>query len=282
MVHLPALNTPQFDWVEEAPPRSRSPCRRSSSPRWPPRDPPRRPPPAAARVLGRSGRPSRRSSASAGPGLATATSRAPPSRGRRRPTSRCRPPAARTTSTSRSRATHGAHGPFDDRAHGRSVQFWLSKNRGWLLGAAAIATSAAGIGAPCSRKRSGERALSPPSHPGATAASSRSCAGSQPADTRPGGGKLRPYTSEPADPLRGVGRDCSPTVALRRALYGGASERSAWQALRSPRSIRRGAKPRRAPQIPQSSNARAVPGGERTPKGGGRSTSGFRALTSPP
>ncbi len=37
----------------------------------------------------------------------------------------------------------GAHGPFDDQAHGRSFQPWLSKHRGALTAAAAAAASAA-------------------------------------------------------------------------------------------------------------------------------------------
>ena len=36
MVQLPALNTPQFTWSRTRMPKSRSPCRRSSSPRSPP------------------------------------------------------------------------------------------------------------------------------------------------------------------------------------------------------------------------------------------------------
>ncbi len=42
---------------------------------------------------------------------------------------------------------HGAHGPFDRRAHRASVQAWLSRHRGWLLGAAGAAGAAAGVAA---------------------------------------------------------------------------------------------------------------------------------------
>jgi hypothetical protein len=37
----------------------------------------------------------------------------------------------------------GAHGPFDDRAHGRSMQLWATERRGWLA-AAVAAVAAAG------------------------------------------------------------------------------------------------------------------------------------------
>ncbi len=39
----------------------------------------------------------------------------------------------------------GAHGTFDDRAHDSSGQLWVTRHRGWLAGAAALAT-AAGVG----------------------------------------------------------------------------------------------------------------------------------------
>ena len=42
----------------------------------------------------------------------------------------------------------GAHGPYDDRAHGRSIQLWATKHRRELLGAAAgVALTAAGAAA---------------------------------------------------------------------------------------------------------------------------------------
>jgi NAD(P)-dependent dehydrogenase (short-subunit alcohol dehydrogenase family) len=37
---------------------------------------------------------------------------------------------------------HGAHGEFDSRSKGHSVQFWLSKNRGWLAIAGLVLTGA--------------------------------------------------------------------------------------------------------------------------------------------
>jgi NAD(P)-dependent dehydrogenase (short-subunit alcohol dehydrogenase family) len=39
---------------------------------------------------------------------------------------------------------HGEHGDFDDRAHARSQELWVSKNRNWLLPAMAGVVSAAG------------------------------------------------------------------------------------------------------------------------------------------
>ncbi len=41
----------------------------------------------------------------------------------------------------------GAHGPYDDRAHGRSAQLWMTKHRGVLLGAAAGVCAVAGAAA---------------------------------------------------------------------------------------------------------------------------------------
>lgn len=49
------------------------------------------------------------------------------------------------------REDHGAHGRFDDRAHDRSPQFWLSKHRG-LVGAGAAAAGAA-VAATALRRR---------------------------------------------------------------------------------------------------------------------------------
>ena len=37
----------------------------------------------------------------------------------------------------------GAHGRFDDRSHGRSLQWWATTHRGWLALAGAGVTSAA-------------------------------------------------------------------------------------------------------------------------------------------
>jgi hypothetical protein len=46
----------------------------------------------------------------------------------------------------------GAHGDFDDRAHPRSLQLWLSKHRSALGAAAVAAGAAAGAGALRSRQ----------------------------------------------------------------------------------------------------------------------------------
>jgi len=40
----------------------------------------------------------------------------------------------------------GAHGPYDDRAHGRSIQLWATKRRSELLTGVLAATTAASIG----------------------------------------------------------------------------------------------------------------------------------------
>jgi short-subunit dehydrogenase len=45
----------------------------------------------------------------------------------------------------------GAHGPYSDRAHGRSVQWWANKHRRGLIGAAAGALAAAGAAAVTAR-----------------------------------------------------------------------------------------------------------------------------------
>ena len=47
---------------------------------------------------------------------------------------------------------HGAHGPFDDKAHERSWQWWLARNRGWLLAAAGIGMAGA-VGAAALARR---------------------------------------------------------------------------------------------------------------------------------
>jgi hypothetical protein len=44
-------------------------------------------------------------------------------------------------------ADPGAHGPYDDRAHARSLQLWATKHRRALLGAAAGTLAAAGAAA---------------------------------------------------------------------------------------------------------------------------------------
>jgi NAD(P)-dependent dehydrogenase (short-subunit alcohol dehydrogenase family) len=45
----------------------------------------------------------------------------------------------------------GAHGPFDERSHGRSAQLWASEHRGWLAGVAAVL--GAGVASALLRRR---------------------------------------------------------------------------------------------------------------------------------
>jgi short-subunit dehydrogenase len=45
----------------------------------------------------------------------------------------------------------GAHGPFDDRSHGHSAQFWLTAHRRWVAAGAIAAAAAAGVAARAAR-----------------------------------------------------------------------------------------------------------------------------------
>ena len=47
---------------------------------------------------------------------------------------------------------HGAHGPFDDRARERSWQWWVARNGGWLLAAAAVGIAGAAGAAALARR----------------------------------------------------------------------------------------------------------------------------------
>lgn len=145
MVHLPAMNTPQFGWVRSKLPREAQPV------------PPIYQPELAARaVLRAAGHPGRREYWIGGMTAATVLgNRVAPGlldrylartgyesqqtatpREESQPDNLCEPVDERSD--------HGAHGQFDARAHRHSPQAWASKHHG-VLAAAAGATSLAGL-----------------------------------------------------------------------------------------------------------------------------------------
>lgn len=145
MVHLPALNTPQFDWVVSRLPHSPQPV------------PPIYQPEVAARaILAAAHRPQRREywvgASTVGtilgdriiPGLLDRYLGRTGYRSQQteqladpdRPTNLWAPVDGREG------RDHGAHGRFDDRAHSRSVQAWLSEHR-QLVTAGVVAAGAA-------------------------------------------------------------------------------------------------------------------------------------------
>ena len=152
MVQMPALNTPQFDWVKTALPNRAQPM------------PPIYQPEVAGRaVVHAAEHPERREYWVGATTAATivANSFAAPLLDRYlgrtgfdaqqtdEPDDPNRPfnlwePVDRTDD-------HGAHGRFDDTAHGRSVQWWATTHRGLLAAGAAVS---AGVAVALSRRRS--------------------------------------------------------------------------------------------------------------------------------
>lgn len=152
MVHLPGLNTPQFDWVL-------SRLRRHPRP-----VPPVYQPEVAARAIARAARkPGRREYWVGGMTVATIIgNRIIPalldrylartgvsSQQTGEPISQSRPANLWQPADSPAGLDFGAHGSFDDESHRHSAQGWLSGHRGavaagtLLAGAAAVATKAA-------------------------------------------------------------------------------------------------------------------------------------------
>ncbi len=60
---------------------------------------------------------------------------------------------------------HGAHGAFDDRALGSSLQLWATTHRGWLLAAGAVALAGLAGGLLADRRPDGDRRPTPALHP---------------------------------------------------------------------------------------------------------------------
>ena len=133
MVQMPALNTPQFDWVKSRMPRKAAagaadlPAggrRRRHRLRRPPL-PPRV---VRRRLDGRSPSPATRSPRASATGTWPSRATTPSST------------TARTTPTGRNNLYEpvdedrdfGAHGDFDDRAHAHSFQLWADQHRDWI------------------------------------------------------------------------------------------------------------------------------------------------------
>jgi NAD(P)-dependent dehydrogenase (short-subunit alcohol dehydrogenase family) len=147
MVQLPALNTPQFEWLLSRLPRGAQPV------------PPIYQPEVAARaILAAADRPDRReywvgASTVASilgnrlfPGLLDRYLARTGYRSQQtaEPADPDRP--ANLWQPVDEGEDHGAHGGFDDRAHGHSPQAWLSRHR-WLVAAAGLTAAAAGVAA---------------------------------------------------------------------------------------------------------------------------------------
>jgi NAD(P)-dependent dehydrogenase (short-subunit alcohol dehydrogenase family) len=136
LVHLPALNTPQFDWVKSRLPRRAQPVppifqpevaaeaifwaahqrRRELYVGWPTVKAivgDKLAPAVLDRYLARHGYDAQQTDEPAAPN---------------RPHNLWEPLAG----------DHGAHGRFGDRAHGHSLQLWSSQHRGWLAGAGVV------------------------------------------------------------------------------------------------------------------------------------------------
>ncbi len=140
-VHLPALNTPQFDWVKSLLPNRAQPV------------PPIYQPEVAARaVLWAVDHPERREYWVGATTAATilANKFAPGLLDRylartgydSQQTDEPEDPTRPHNLYEPLAADHGAHGRFDDRSHERSAQFWLAARRGWLLLGGAIVVAA--------------------------------------------------------------------------------------------------------------------------------------------
>jgi NAD(P)-dependent dehydrogenase (short-subunit alcohol dehydrogenase family) len=141
-VHLPGLNTPQFDWV------------RSRLPRHPQPVPPIYQPEVAARAILWAAGQRRREVWVGGSTVATIVGNAlVPSlldrylgktNVKAQQTGEPVPPNRADYLFSPLPGDRGAHGSFDSRAHARSVQLWATTHRRGLLAGAGVAAAAAG------------------------------------------------------------------------------------------------------------------------------------------
>ena len=156
MVHVPAMNTPQFDWVKSKLPRKAQPVPPIYQPEVAARaivwlaDHPRRRLwvgwPTVAVLLANRVAPGLLDRYLARTGYASQQSDEPEIPDR--PDNLWQPVAG----------DHGAHGRFDARAEPVSVQAWATMHKGWLLAATAIAVAAA-IAGRAHRKRVRNKAL---------------------------------------------------------------------------------------------------------------------------
>src|SRR5919199_597049 len=141
-VHLPGLNTPQFGWV------------RSRLPHHPQPVPPIYQPEVAARAIVWAAGHRRREVWVGGSTVATiiGNSLAPSlvdrylgrTNVKAQQTNEPVPPNRPDYLFAPLPGDHGAHGRFDDKAHGRSVQLWASTHRRSLLAGACVAAAAIG------------------------------------------------------------------------------------------------------------------------------------------
>ncbi|MFD4347086.1 SDR family oxidoreductase [Streptomyces coelicoflavus] len=158
MVQMPGLNTPQFSWVLTRLPRHPRPVA-----------PVYQPEVAARAVLYAAGHPERRMYWVGGSTVATLLGQklAPGLLDRYlartgydgqqtgRPVDPSRPANLWKPADDTAPDDYGAHGVFDDEAHERSLQFWISRHRGPLALAAAVTGAAAGALAGGLRRRTG-------------------------------------------------------------------------------------------------------------------------------
>jgi len=148
VVHMPALNTPQFEWS------------RSKLPRHPQPVPPIYEPEVGAEAIVWASGQDRREVYVGGPtvvaiegqkiapGFADAYLARTAYDGQQ--TSEPVSPDRVDNLFTPVAGDHGAHGRFDSRSHGTSVQFWIDRHRTWVAIGAGIA---AGIGALAARRR---------------------------------------------------------------------------------------------------------------------------------
>ncbi|WP_405698711.1 SDR family oxidoreductase [Streptomyces coelicoflavus] len=158
MVQMPGLNTPQFSWVLTRLPRHPRPVA-----------PVYQPEVAARAVLYATDHPRRRMYWVGGSTVATLLGQklAPGLLDRYlartgydgqqtgRPVDPSRPANLWKPADDTAPDDYGAHGVFDDEAHERSLQFWISRHRGPLALAAAVTGAAAGALAGGLRRRTG-------------------------------------------------------------------------------------------------------------------------------
>jgi NAD(P)-dependent dehydrogenase (short-subunit alcohol dehydrogenase family) len=144
MVVLPALNTPQFDWVRSTLPRRAQPV-----------PPIFQPEVAATAIVHAANHPRRREYWVGGSTVGTVlANRIAPglldrylartgfdSQQTDEPDRTARPDNLRAPADDAPGSDHGAHGRFDDQAAGHSVQAWLSRHRGTVAGVGAAVTA---------------------------------------------------------------------------------------------------------------------------------------------
>jgi NAD(P)-dependent dehydrogenase (short-subunit alcohol dehydrogenase family) len=140
MVQLPALNTPQFDWVLSRLPNRAQPI------------PPIYQPEVAAKAIVRAAERPRREVLAGGSTMLTllANKIAPglldrylgKTGYRSQQTAEPEDPARPFNLWEPIGGDHGVHGRFDRQAHHRSIQLWAAEHRGWLAAALAAAVAA--------------------------------------------------------------------------------------------------------------------------------------------